>query len=162
MHKGPNPPKGYRLITKMVQLEGTGGGRDHGLRRATEDDIPTCREIARTFVYDRLHSDPLFPDRAADAIKADWIERNILEDTVWVHGFPTLGFVSLKDNRLELIAVDPDFRGMGYGEKLIEHTLHNAPNVLVGTQHNNPALKLYQRLGFKVVEEYDVWHGRDS
>jgi GNAT superfamily N-acetyltransferase len=90
---------------------------------------------------------PLFPDRAADAIKADWIERNILEDTVWVHGFPTLGFVSLKDNRLELIAVDPDFRGMGYGEKLIEHT---------------PALKLYQRLGFKVVEEYDVWHGRDS
>ncbi len=158
LHKGPNPPVGYRLITRMVQLKGSGGGRDWGLRLATEDDISACREIAQHFVFDRFHADPLFPNQIANAIKSDWIERSIYEDTVWVDGDPVHGFVSLKDNRLELVAVHPDVRGMRYGVKLIEHLLHHAPTALVGTQSNNPALKIYQRLGFEVVEEYDVWH----
>jgi len=144
----------------MVQLEGQGGGSDWGLRLAGDSDIPTCREIASTFEHDRFHADPLFPNAEADRVKRDWVERNIREDKVFVHGDPPLGFVSLKDGRLELIAVDPEFRGMGYGRKLVEHILHVCPSVKVGTQKNNPALRLYQELGFSVVEEYEVWHGR--
>ena len=143
----------------MVYLWGTGNGRDHGLRIAEVRDIEPCMAIARqSFTHDRFHTDPKFPNKQADDLKAHWIERNILEDTVWVLGDPPMGFISIKDNRIDLVAVDPEFQRLGFGRKLIEHALMYHPEINVGTQVKNPALKLYEELGFEVVRTEDVYH----
>lgn len=143
----------------MVHLRGNGNGRDHGLRVAEVRDIDTCMAIARRACkYDRFHTDPKFPNKQADDLKAHWIERNILEDDVWVLGDPPMGFISIKENRIDLVAVDPDFQKMGFGRKLIEHALVYHPNIEAGTQEKNPALKLYEELGFEVVKTEDVYH----
>ena len=148
----------------MVYLWGTGNGRDHGLRIADVRDIETCMSIARlSFKYDRFHTDPKFPNREADELKARWIERNILEDTVWVLGDPPMGFISIKTDegatRIDLVAVDPEFQRMGFGKKLIEHALMYHPNINVGTQEKNPALRIYEDLGFEVLRTEDLYHG---
>lgn len=151
----------------MVYLKGTGNGRDHALRIAEVRDIDGCMDIARqSFKYDRFHADPKFPNKQADDLKAHWVERNILEDDVWVLGDPPMGFISIKmgpqepqrEWRIDLVAVDPEFQRMGFGRKLIEHALVHHPNINVGTQEKNPALKLYEDLGFEIVRTEDVYH----
>jgi ribosomal protein S18 acetylase RimI-like enzyme len=75
---------------------------------------------------------------------------------VWARLFPAdakgYGFVSAEIPELA-IAVAPDFRGHGAGAKLLEELIKEArnlnfPALSLSVDRRNPALKLYERLGF--------------
>jgi ribosomal protein S18 acetylase RimI-like enzyme len=69
---------------------------------------------------------------------------------------PGYGYVD--DNTPELsIAVLPEFRSRGIGSLLMSRLLEMAqayyPAVCLSVSPGNPALRLYQRLGFNILEE---------
>jgi ribosomal protein S18 acetylase RimI-like enzyme len=59
------------------------------------------------------------------------------------------------------IALLPDSRGRGLGGAILEDVLDQARGlgraVTIHVERNNPARSLYERLGFEVVEEGDVY-----
>lgn len=69
-----------------------------------------------------------------------------------------------KDGIIGLLAVSPEFRGRGFGEKLLNAALdfcvkHNKINCSVVTQQINiPACKLYSKSGFNIIKQEAVWH----
>ena len=60
------------------------------------------------------------------------------------------------------IALLPNSRGKGIGGKIMQEVIDKAfavdKAVRIHVEHNNPAMHLYQRLGFKMVEEQGVYH----
>lgn len=60
------------------------------------------------------------------------------------------------------IALLPEYRGMGTGSLLLQRLLREARDdekpVRIHVESNNPAMTLYKRLGFRVVEEQGVYH----
>jgi ribosomal protein S18 acetylase RimI-like enzyme len=70
------------------------------------------------------------------------------------------GFAYLDDETPELgIALLPEYRGKGIGTALLKHMLESArasyPAISLSVSPNNPALRLYERLGFKTVDVRD-------
>jgi ribosomal protein S18 acetylase RimI-like enzyme len=59
------------------------------------------------------------------------------------------------------IAILPEFRGQGIGTYCLKQLIEEAKNVnkklSLHVERNNPAMKLYQRLGFKVVNQGEVY-----
>jgi len=83
-------------------------------------------------------------------------ENGSLIGAVWARLFPAeakgYGFVSTEIPELA-IAVAPGFRGLGAGTKLLEELIKKArrlkfPALSLSVDRRNPALKLYERLGF--------------
>lgn len=71
------------------------------------------------------------------------------------------GYGYLAEDIPELaIALLPDYRGQGIGTALLKHVLHSAkeryPAVSLSIRADNPALRLYQRLGFRPVAGTEV------
>lgn len=55
----------------------------------------------------------------------------------------------IPENILVYIAVDSEFRNMGIGRKIIEiASKHCEGNIALHVEYNNPAKRLYERLGF--------------
>ncbi|MBN2242134.1 MAG: GNAT family N-acetyltransferase [Acidobacteria bacterium] len=53
------------------------------------------------------------------------------------------------ENLLLFVAVAPDQRGKGLGRKLVEEAVHSADgNVKLHVEYDNPARRLYERVGF--------------
>lgn len=54
------------------------------------------------------------------------------------------------------IAVLPDYTGQGIGTQLMKHLLETAskvyPEVMLSVRKNNPARRLYERMGFETVD----------
>ena len=78
---------------------------------------------------------------------------------LWSDGDRGYGYLS--DDIPELaIAVLPDYRAQGIGTALLEQVLQRArrhyPAVCLSIRADNPALRLYQRLGFKPVAGTEV------
>ena len=59
------------------------------------------------------------------------------------------------------VAVMPGYRGQGIGTRLLNALLDTASKsydaVSLSVQADNPALRLYQRLGFEVIEDGGTW-----
>lgn len=73
------------------------------------------------------------------------------------------GFAYTDDETPELgVALLPEHRGRGLGTTLLEHLLEHArgryPRVSLSVSPDNPALRLYQRLGFRTVELRGTHH----
>jgi len=64
----------------------------------------------------------------------------------------TVGFLGTSDDNIEMLFIDPEFRGKGVGKQLIEFALNrlNIHKVDVNEQ-NHQAVGFYQKLGFKVI-----------
>lgn len=80
----------------------------------------------------------------------------------WLRLFPETdrGYGYINDRTPELaIAVLPAYRGRGVGTRLLSHLLDAAkafyPVVSLSVRRDNPALRLYRRVGFQVVEGSD-------
>ena len=62
-----------------------------------------------------------------------------------------------KELRIVDITLLPDFRGRGYGEQILHSLLEEARGtgkpVTIHVERMNPALHLYERLGFQVISE---------
>ncbi|HEX7151342.1 MAG TPA: GNAT family N-acetyltransferase [Thermoanaerobaculia bacterium] len=66
------------------------------------------------------------------------------------------------DVRIMDIALIPEARRRGIGELLLNEILDDAAkrgdSVSIHVEINNPALNLYERLGFKQIDTYGVYH----
>ncbi len=81
----------------------------------------------------------------------------------WLRLWPSdeKGYGYINDNIPELaIALLPNFRGLGIGTKLLKQILTIAqdhfPAVSLSIRADNPALRLYQRIGFMPVADSEV------
>jgi len=66
------------------------------------------------------------------------------------------------DIRIIDIALLPEYRGKGIGEELMQSLIEEATGgkktVSIHVEQNNPAMHLYQRLGFKRVRDEGVYY----
>jgi ribosomal protein S18 acetylase RimI-like enzyme len=66
------------------------------------------------------------------------------------------------DLRIMDIALRPEHRGRGIGEMLLREILDDAGkrghSVSIHVEIFNPAMRLYQRLGFRQIDTYGVYH----
>ncbi len=73
-------------------------------------------------------------------------------------------YVDRRDDEIRLIdiALLPDHRGSGLGGAIMQGVLAEGREsgrlVRIHVEHNNPAMRLYRRLGFEKIEEQGVYH----
>ncbi len=147
------------------------------IRKAKHTEKEAILKIASTcFRHSRFHQDPLIPNKLAHRINEQWVADYFERDmNGWVDvalmGDEVAGFHAIrrvhKNNKqfyvVDLIGVHPRHQKQGIGEAMIEHLLEKARkenmNVRVGTQIRNiPAVRLYEKLGFRLVDARNVFH----
>ncbi|MFD1261565.1 acetyltransferase [Entomomonas asaccharolytica] len=62
------------------------------------------------------------------------------------------GFAGIHDNKLEMLFIDPSYRGLGLGKALLKHAIeHFQVKQLEVNEQNPQAIAFYQKQGFEVV-----------
>lgn len=139
----------------------------------SESDILAILNFSRNaFSMSRFHQDTRFSLDLAERIKSEWIYSN-LTTRENAHNFiiknsagEVIGFNSILNQLdkiiIDLITVAPEYRGQGVGMALIlkcqELSSATGKPIFVGTQVNNPAIGLYEKLGFTLYRTSFVWH----
>lgn len=143
------------------------------LRPETGDDLPFLRELyagtreaelaavpwpdaeKRAFLHQQFEAQRRYyrqqmPDAAFDIIEVDGDRAGRL-------------YVDRRDDELRLvdIALLPDWRGQGIGTGLLRELMaeagaRDAP-LRIHVEKNNPAYRLYRRLGFECIEDKGVY-----
>ena len=146
---------------------------DGTIRPARSDDLPRLMALARLSHRNaRFHADRRFDPARSDELYAQWIERSVggdLADAVWVvdvDGAPR-GYITASRGAavtsIGLIAVEPEYRGRGYGDRLLRTMIHwsasqGAGRVSVVTQGRSaPAVRFYERAGF-TASTVEFWY----
>ena len=64
-----------------------------------------------------------------------------------------LGFIGVVDKKVEVLFLDPEYFGQGFGQRLLNFAVEelNADKLDVNEQ-NTKALKFYQKFGFEIFE----------
>ena len=137
-----------------------------------EDEEAVSGLAAKNSTTSRFHLDPLIPRRVADTVKSEWV-RNYFCGTrgdqmiVALIQEKVVGFLQLllgRDNviTVDLIATDHRERRKGIASDMISFLEIQHPHfsrVRVGTQVSNTvSLRLYEKLGFRVVSSQYVFH----
>lgn len=106
------------------------------------------------------------------ALYAEWLRKSLREarhkvftisDTLRMQGMVTAA-VEDGAGKIGLIAIDGTCRGQGLGMRLLKqceayYLSLNARTCTVVTQQNNlAACKLYQKAGYTIENEQDIWH----
>ncbi|MBI4135769.1 GNAT family N-acetyltransferase [Candidatus Uhrbacteria bacterium] len=135
-----------------------------------------ARIAGSCFRYSRFHADPLIPKALADRVKAEWVRSYVEKKRgdalmVAVKNGAAAGFLAAavvndgvrKNAVIELIGVDAAFQGQGVGKTLVQEFIRayraKCDALRVGTQAANiPSMRLYERLGFSIVETKYVLH----
>lgn len=157
-YRGDAEPPGYRHISTLVTFEISGKPEATGARNAVAEDIVWCRPLARCFSHDRLHADDRLPRDGAHEVKARWIENSILyrADHAWVMEG---GFLTVVGGRVDLICVDPAFRGRNIGRRLLSEAFRVYSSLLVGTQASNEAaIRLYRGFDCREIGRTEDFH----
>jgi ribosomal protein S18 acetylase RimI-like enzyme len=143
------------------------------LRRFTPDDLPFLARLYATTREDELAQVPWTDEQKAEfcrqqfeAQHAWWQEHytNARYDLVLLNGRPAgrLYVDVWKDEvRIIDIALLPEHRGAGLGAALLRAVLTEGDGrglpVSIHVERFNPALRLYHRLGFEMVEDKGVY-----
>ena len=73
-------------------------------------------------------------------------------------------YIDSRDDEIRVIdiALAPEYRGNGIGETLMSEVLNQARSqskpVRIHVEQHNPAIRLYQRLGFKPINTDGIYH----
>ena len=170
---------GFRVVDTNLQLSvgqisSLSGAALKACRWATpEDEAEVATIAAQSFTVSRFHLDPEIPNLVANQVKAAWA-RNFFAGqrgdwmVVAVVQGKVAGFLQLLQGQtsglvIDLLAVDPNYRGQGLGRSMITYAAHHCwqslRKIQVGTQVANiPALNLYGSLGFQVEQASYVLH----
>ncbi len=141
------------------------------VRFATPADRDQVIALARSsFVFSRFHQDPRVGKGVADEIKARWVA-NFFEGRrgnqliVACHDQSIAGFLlacAASEGRtmIDLIAVAAELRRRRFAAEMIAFLEnHCCSPLVVGTQVANlPSVRLYEKLGFRLVEAQYVFH----
>ena len=174
---------GFSLVDIRLTLECDTGQAERpmpphersAIRTSSLDDVPDLMALARVNHRNtRFHRDTHFDPARSDELYAVWIERSVkgeLADIVWVvdvEGVPR-GYLTLQAGShadvIGLVAVDSEYRGMGYGRQLLATALtwtagRGVPRVLVVTQGGSAsAVRFYQQAGFR-ESAHAFWYHR--
>jgi len=161
-------PPGEATGTERAEIE---------IRPLTAVEGTDVIELAsRCFTRSRFHLDPIMPDEVANRINEAWVadyvegKRGELLDGAFLEG-RLVGFNAVLRANVEgkealvidLIGVDPAYQGLGIGRALVTRFLSwsegRCAEVRVGTQvANTPAVRLYERFGFRLTEARYVLH----
>jgi ribosomal protein S18 acetylase RimI-like enzyme len=67
-----------------------------------------------------------------------------------------------KEIRIVDIALLPEFRGRGIGTSILQNLIAEAgtagQTLTIHVEQHNPAMRLYQRLGFRMIGEVGIYH----
>jgi len=89
----------------------------------------------------------------------------ILESEVYMYSNKyAVGFCAYSGSEIRALFVHPDSRGKGIGVSLLEFMLSNiiGAATLYVAASNYPAIKLYQKYGFKSVSEFKTTYNKQS
>lgn len=149
-------------------------------------DLEELREMTRgLFKFGRFHTDPNLPDKACDELYVKWVERDTggYADTILLseQDGQITGFIACLINKdfnrhfginlgtIDLFGVRAQNQGRGVGTSLICAALEwfkdKVDLVRSGTMIKNyPAIRIYQKAGFKIVEtnfSFHKWLGKN-
>jgi dTDP-4-amino-4,6-dideoxy-D-galactose acyltransferase len=143
------------------------------VRPATPDDIDTLMDLADgAYEGTRFARDPRFPAGSARRLYRKWVSESCTgwADAVLVaERTGAAGFITLHRDpgawRIGLVGVGEAHRGSGVGTALVSAAIRHAALeggalVTVVTQAANlPAVRLYERLGFR-ASQVGLWYHR--
>jgi len=141
------------------------------IKKATLADIPTIKGfIMELAVYEKLENEVvvtdellienIFTNSIAHCVLAFENERPI-GFALYFYNYST--FIGRKGLYLEDLYVQPNYRGKGYGKKLLLHLVQTAKNEHCGRMEwsvlkwNQPAIDFYESLGAKAMQEWSVY-----
>jgi dTDP-4-amino-4,6-dideoxy-D-galactose acyltransferase len=176
---------GFMVVDANVTLDwdkfaggALGSVIDHNLtiEPAGADDAPAIEKIAgQCFTFSRFHLDPAIGHARANEVKRQWA-RNACRgraSVVYVarRKNDVIGFLAVlegrsgehKDAIIDLVGVDRGHQGQGAGRALswtfVDEWRDRADRLRVGTQISNiPAMRLYEKIGFRIAETAYVLH----
>ena len=168
---------GFRVVDTALTFEASDlqAGNDRRIRLARPDDRPAVGAIAaRSFKTSRFHLDPTIPNETANRIKSAWAENYftgrrgdlmlIAEQDGEVAGFLQALRSSTGTLVIDLLAVAEAAARRGFARAMIERLAAEADSqqataLHVGTQAANlPSCRLYESLGFRLVDAKAVLH----
>lgn len=180
VHVAKLEESGFRLVdtnlklsTKALSLNSVSPDPEFRIRFAEPGDRIGVEEIAVScFKYSRFHLDPLVDNQKANELKRRWAGNyfaGLRGNWMVVAEGPEggiVGFLQLLNQRgqliIDLIAVSESARGRAIAPSLIEYASQHCEEyeeVIVGTQVSNiPSLRMYERLGFRVLESRYMFH----
>jgi len=73
-----------------------------------------------------------------------------------------VGYGAHYDSVIRALFVLPKYRGKGIGEKLLEYILSKISGVatLYVAASNNPAISLYEKYGFRIINEFETSYNK--
>lgn len=128
------------------------------------------RITAECMTRSHLHADSRLPVERTRELYAAWAINDISGRAQGVfvrrEAGVLVGYIAILERAdhvvLDLVAVDPAFQGRGFGGELLEACCgwiaDTGRDARVGTQRDNPALRLYLRAGFEAVESHLTYH----
>ena len=173
---------GFKIIEENITLGKEGGDSDqkdpfrhrqqYEIRWAQDEDRKFIEKIAQSsFSHDRFHQDPNIDNSLADEIKRQWAgnffsgKRGDAMIVATVNNRPVAFLMLLLAKKLsviDLIAVSKEHRKKGVSKQMIAYALQNLSDRnrwIVGTQSTNvPSVKLYQSMGFQIINSQYVLH----
>lgn len=147
---------------------------DFTFRPTTSDDEPLLRRIYSSTRADEMAVVPWSEPEKAAFLKSQFEA----QDTYYKDVFPEAQYSIIEksgqpigrlyidrrpdEHRLIDIALLPEFRGRGMGGALMDIVLTEAREagklVRIHVERNNPAMRLYLRLGFHKIEEQGLYY----
>lgn len=144
------------------------------LRRITEADLPV---LYRIYASTRAEEMALVPDWTEEQKTAFLTQQFMAQHQYYQKFYENAEFYIIEYNsepigrfyihwtyspqevRIVDIALLPGFRGKGIGTNIFENIFEKATSlgkaVTIHVEYNNPALKLYKRLGFRKIGEFN-------
>lgn len=134
-------------------------------RNATLNDLPAIVAIYNSTIASRLVTADTEPSTVED--KMDWFKKHqSVNRPLWVveNGTEMIGWVSFNnfygrpayDGTAEMsIYLHPQSRGKGYGKKILQYCIEQAPSLNIHTllgfifSHNKPSIVLFEQAGFE-------------
>lgn len=141
------------------------------IKKATLSDIPTIKNfIMELAIYEKLENEVVVTDELLiENIFTNPIAHCVLafeNETpigfaLYFYNYST--FIGRKGLYLEDLYVQPNYRGNGYGKKLLLHLVQKAKNEHCGRiewsvlKWNKPAIDFYDRIGAEAMNEWMVY-----
>lgn len=86
---------------------------------------------------------PLVLNRYLDAVNLDCVKNTAGE---------IVGFIGILDDRIEMLFIDPKYRGKSVGKFLTRYALEEVGATKVDVNEQNPqAIGFYEHLGFEII-----------
>jgi ribosomal protein S18 acetylase RimI-like enzyme len=173
---------GFKIIEENITLEkkegeahlpkSIGHRQQYEIRWAQDDDRNFVEDIAqKNFSHDRFHQDPNIDNSLADEIKRQWTgnffsgKRGDTMIVATANNRPIaflLLLIAKKLSVIDLIAVSKEHRKKGLSKQMVGYALQNLSDRnrwIVGTQSTNvPSVKLYESMGFQIIDSQYVLH----